>query len=745
MGVLYTFYSYKGGVGRSMALANVAAMLSSWGHSVLAIDWDLEAPGLEKYFMKEPSLVEGSRKEKPGIVDLVTAFENERPLNWEECLLQVYPFGKTGNRLEILSAGQDSPEYVSKLQKIDWRLLFNERQFGAYLEGMRDEWLLKYDFVLVDSRTGITDIGGVCTIHLPDYLVVLFTANDQSLEGVLDVVDRANSKFDQLPEEYERPPKLLCMPVPSRFEYLTEYESATRWLKKFAESLKPIYAEWLPPTVTPDAALEKLFIPNIPFWSFGEGLPVVQEGTTNPRSLGFAYGLLARMLKHRLQWNDAMRTEDAITDDSPPEVVNQAAERAFSSLSDEYAEAAPRLLTRMVLITPAAGHDARRRVALSEFNEKDQAVIKALADARLLSVTQQDGDEIVEIARDATLRYWERLKKWIAADREFLLWRQKLDGMIAEWHQENQDSAYLLKGSALETAKRYADERISVLTPEQIGYIFGSNTQEVLVQQRRRRIRTQVLISTILVLTVFAILGYRSYRTQQQARAFSLAVLSTSKGIDKFSQGDTQGAIQSYNEALGNKDDYDAAYLNRGEAYLNLANASSDRAESDRLRSLAISDFQKAAELTTDNNTKITAQQFGLQAQNPIVPRHDPSRAPDPRFEVSPYPSASPLPSPSSIPETAPRVYIQALNDADSRNSANFWQERLIKYGYSLAPVSYVEQVPNVTELRYYRKSDAKEASEICSLLPCQPKYLVGFENSTGVRGRHFELWIAKS
>ena len=47
LGIIYTFYSFKGGVGRTMALANVAALLAKWGYSVLVVDWDLEAPGLE--------------------------------------------------------------------------------------------------------------------------------------------------------------------------------------------------------------------------------------------------------------------------------------------------------------------------------------------------------------------------------------------------------------------------------------------------------------------------------------------------------------------------------------------------------------------------------------------------------------------------------------------------------------------------------------------------------------------------
>ena len=49
MGTLITFYSYKGGVGRTMALANVATLLATWGKSVLVIDWDLEAPGIEHF------------------------------------------------------------------------------------------------------------------------------------------------------------------------------------------------------------------------------------------------------------------------------------------------------------------------------------------------------------------------------------------------------------------------------------------------------------------------------------------------------------------------------------------------------------------------------------------------------------------------------------------------------------------------------------------------------------------------
>ena len=76
---IITFYSYKGGTGRSMALANVACLLAkqqSQGNRVLMIDWDLEAPGLHRFFHGRLLPVPTSSKpvdavnDTPGLIDL---------------------------------------------------------------------------------------------------------------------------------------------------------------------------------------------------------------------------------------------------------------------------------------------------------------------------------------------------------------------------------------------------------------------------------------------------------------------------------------------------------------------------------------------------------------------------------------------------------------------------------------------------------------------------------------------------
>jgi MinD-like ATPase involved in chromosome partitioning or flagellar assembly len=115
-GLVYTFYSYKGGVGRSMALANVGVLMATEGYRVLLIDWDLEAPGLEVFFHHDGKLL-GDPSATPGVVDLLDAQAQGAPLPWQECLLKAEFFGHS---LDILSAGRRTEDYRRRVQQLDW-------------------------------------------------------------------------------------------------------------------------------------------------------------------------------------------------------------------------------------------------------------------------------------------------------------------------------------------------------------------------------------------------------------------------------------------------------------------------------------------------------------------------------------------------------------------------------------------------------------------------------------------------
>ncbi|HEY6493837.1 MAG TPA: AAA family ATPase, partial [Trebonia sp.] len=73
-GQVITFYSYKGGTGRTMALANVAWIIANNGNRVLVVDWDLESPGLHKFF--HPFLEESMVSATPGVIELINDYAN---------------------------------------------------------------------------------------------------------------------------------------------------------------------------------------------------------------------------------------------------------------------------------------------------------------------------------------------------------------------------------------------------------------------------------------------------------------------------------------------------------------------------------------------------------------------------------------------------------------------------------------------------------------------------------------------
>ncbi len=276
-GTVLTFYSYKGGVGRSFTLANVALLLARWGYRVLTVDWDLEAPGLHHYFApvlpKDPA---------GGVVDLAYDFLDgaEKP--------RAHPIRLdiADGAVALLAAGRQDEKYAGRVQGIDWAELYR-RGFAAFLERCRDTWIENYDFVLIDSRTGISDIGGICTAQLPDRLVVLFTANDQSVQGAVDIARRADRARDRLP--YDRQPHLV-LPILSRFDNRVEYEQAETWRQRCAEVAAPLFGNWLAKTVPEDLMMRHVTVQYFSHWSFGERLPVMEEPSP-PSADQVSYGL----------------------------------------------------------------------------------------------------------------------------------------------------------------------------------------------------------------------------------------------------------------------------------------------------------------------------------------------------------------------------------------------------------------------------------------------------------------------
>lgn len=174
------FYSFKGGVGRTTTLACVAARIAARPQRVLAIDLDLEAPGLGNLL---------DAKSPIGVVDH---------------LLSHIATGEVGdidpepansiNNLWVLAAGRLGPTYLEKLARLDFLAGDSSAQGSPAEEALRAlikaaAAKIKPDVVLLDSRAGLHDIGGLALHRLSHMDVLVARANEQAHAGMRIVLD----------------------------------------------------------------------------------------------------------------------------------------------------------------------------------------------------------------------------------------------------------------------------------------------------------------------------------------------------------------------------------------------------------------------------------------------------------------------------------------------------------------------------------------------------------------------------
>lgn len=300
IGHIITFYSYKGGVGRTLALADVGVLLAQWGFRVLCIDWDLEAPGLDYYYRSWLA-----EEHHEGLVELFSEYREGAPLDWKKYVERVDAPDVDG-RLELVRAGRVDASYASRVHALDWDDLY-AKGMGRAIEDMRKAWEVELDFVLIDSRTGLSDMSGICTIQMPSLLVALFSPNDQSIDGTLRVARAAQEKQAQLPVDRAR---LMVIPVPTRLDN-TEYEARRRWMEKIGRALGPFVEEWLYVPQTPlmvaaaerpaDRFLAEVSVPYVPYWSYGEGLAGIRDSISDRLGIRHAHDSLGAILASGLE------------------------------------------------------------------------------------------------------------------------------------------------------------------------------------------------------------------------------------------------------------------------------------------------------------------------------------------------------------------------------------------------------------------------------------------------------------
>lgn len=285
-GQIVTFYSFKGGTGRTMALANVAWIMAANGKRVLAVDWDLESPGLHHYF--RPFLTDPQLRHSRGVIDVIRDFaasviDPGTPADgpqWyrhyadveREAVSLNWRFPNRGS-LDLLPAGVQDPAYSQRVSTFDWRNFYERLNGETFLRAMRESMRQHYDYVLIDSRTGLSDSAGICTVIMPDTVIDCFTLNDQSIDGAAAVAEAIRNQ--------RRDNTVRILPVPMRVEAAEQFK-----LEAGRDYARYRFSSYLDATAEEvDAYWGDIEIPYKPFFAYEEILAVFGERSRQEYSL----------------------------------------------------------------------------------------------------------------------------------------------------------------------------------------------------------------------------------------------------------------------------------------------------------------------------------------------------------------------------------------------------------------------------------------------------------------------------
>ena len=295
-GELITFYSGTGGTGSTLTLANVAWILAANGGRVLAADWHLESPGLDRAF--RPFLPPDAA-DKAGVIDLIRRYERKAPkpghripaemiAEFAEVEKYVLPLNwdfPCGGQLDYLPAGRQNVDYAARLASLDWDNFYERLWGGAFLDALGASMRRHYDYVLIDSPPGLSDIAGACTVQLPDTVAVCFNMTSHSMEQAARVA--------RLIQKRHADRMIRILPVPSHIDRAEPGKAAAR----LSAAIR-IFGG-LPAGISEAERIAYWAAAEIPYrayYSYGHILAVFADAPGNPATLLSAFERLTAQI-----------------------------------------------------------------------------------------------------------------------------------------------------------------------------------------------------------------------------------------------------------------------------------------------------------------------------------------------------------------------------------------------------------------------------------------------------------------
>jgi septum formation inhibitor-activating ATPase MinD len=209
--IITTFYSLKGGVGKSTALAYTAKILARRGLTVLCVDMDLKAPTLCALFGKEDDV-----KEHQGLLSVLLSLEKGDKPSIQEHIIRL----SDTEEIYCLPGGIINANYALQLGAINPSSWYSQEdnKLRKLIELLKEDLSFNPDVILLDAPSGINSVSGPLLFDLADLDIITFFPHPQTKIGSKSVVQallaaHTNRKIKEL--DFLTPePRFLVSPIP---------------------------------------------------------------------------------------------------------------------------------------------------------------------------------------------------------------------------------------------------------------------------------------------------------------------------------------------------------------------------------------------------------------------------------------------------------------------------------------------------------------------------------------------------
>ena len=183
--------------------------------------------------------------------------------------------------------------------------------------------------------------------------------------------------------------------------------------------------------------------------------------------------------------------------------IETGAEAVYARLTEDQ-QAIARDVLRQMTAVDRDGRLVRRPVSSAGRDRRADAVLGALAQGRLVVL----GDGTAEIAHDALLQAWPRLRGWLEEDQSSLILYGQLTKDTARWRQDGKDSSRLYRGVQLAAAREAA--RVWAADPGRYPALPAAEAEFLRASGRagtRRRRGRRTLAGALVLLLLAALAG----------------------------------------------------------------------------------------------------------------------------------------------------------------------------------------------------------------------------------------------